>query len=83
MNGMQVNIPDVVSLQLTARDVSTILEALQGHGPFKVVVPVLQSIEQQLLSQQVRAAAPPAAPLPSLVEAVAAGHAEALATATP
>jgi hypothetical protein len=53
MNGMQVNIPDKVSLGLTARDVATILEALQGHGPFKVVVPVLQSIEQQLLSQQV------------------------------
>ena len=54
---MNVTIPDNVSLQFTARDVSTILDALQGHGPFKVVVPVLQSIEQQLLAQQVPAPA--------------------------
>lgn len=54
MNGMQVQIPDSVTLQLSARDVSIILQALQGHGPFKAVAPVLQVVEFQLLSQQVR-----------------------------
>jgi hypothetical protein len=59
MSGMQVNLPDLVTLQLSGSDVAVILNALQGHGPFKTVFPVLGTIEQQLMSQQLP---PPAEP---------------------
>ena len=42
-----------MTLQLSGSDVAVILNALQGHGPFKAVFPVLGTIEQQLLSQQI------------------------------
>jgi hypothetical protein len=51
MSGMQVNLPDLVTLQLPGADVATILNALQ-ELPFKKAFPLLGVIEQQLLSQQ-------------------------------
>ena len=50
--GMQVQLPENVTLQLSGSDVAVILNALQEHGPFNTVFPVLGTIEQQLLSQQ-------------------------------
>ena len=63
-NGMPINLPERVTLQLSGSDVAVILNALQGHGPFKAVFPVLGTIEQQLLSQQVLASpiTPPTPP---------------------
>ena len=52
-NGMPINLPERVTLQLSFSDVAVILNALQGHGPFKAVFPVLGTIEQQLLGQQI------------------------------
>ena len=52
-NGMPINLPERVTLQLSGSDVAVILNALQEHGPFKAVFPVLGTIEQQLLSQQI------------------------------
>lgn len=50
-NGMPINLPERVTLQLPGADVATILNALQDI-PFKKAFPLLGAIEQQLLSQQ-------------------------------
>lgn len=57
-NGMQVQLPDHVTLTLTAQDVVTIIGALHDTGPYKAVMPVVRSVEQQLLSQQIRSQVP-------------------------
>jgi hypothetical protein len=66
MNGMQVQLPDRVTLQLSAQDVVTIIGALHDSGPYKAVMPVVRAVEQQLLSQQIRT---PIAPPPAEVVA--------------
>ena len=58
-NGMPINLPERVTLQLSGSDVAVILNALQ-ELPFKKAFPLLGAIEQQLLSQQVLA--PPITP---------------------
>lgn len=50
--GMQVQLPENVTLHLKTQDVITILGALGEYGPHKAVNPVIKNLEQQLLSQQ-------------------------------
>ena len=50
--GMQVQLPENVTLHLKTQDVITILGALGEYGPHKAVNPVIRNLEQQLLSQQ-------------------------------
>jgi hypothetical protein len=52
--GTSVQLPERVTLNLTAQDVVTILGALQDTGPYKAVLPVIRAVEQQVLSQQIR-----------------------------
>ncbi len=52
-NGMQVQLPESVTLRLKTQDVITILGALGEYGPHKAVNPVIKNLEQQLLSQQI------------------------------
>ena len=66
-NGMQVQLPESVTLQLKTQDVITILGALGEYGPHKAVNPVIMNLEQQLLSQQLPQkyqGPPPGAPAP-------------------
>lgn len=64
--GMQVQLPERVTLQLTTQDAITILGALQDAGPYKVVFPVIRTVEQQLMAQQLQQqfkGPPPGAPV--------------------
>ena len=80
-NGMQVQLPDLVTLQLRAQDVVTIIGALHDAGPYKTVFPVVHALETQLMAQQIRpdlnqqaakavAAAAAASPPPSAMPTV-------------
>ncbi len=51
---MQVRLPDEVKLTLAPTEVITIMGALQEYGPYKVILPIIRKIEQQLLSQQLK-----------------------------
>lgn len=65
--GMQVQLPENVTLHLKTQDVITILGALGEYGPHKAVNPVIMNLEQQLLSQQIKPkyqGPPPGAPTP-------------------
>ena len=65
--GMQVQLPENVTLHLKTQDVITILGALGEYGPHKAVNPVIKNLEQQLLSQQLLQkyqGPPPGAPTP-------------------
>jgi hypothetical protein len=57
--GMQVQLPENVTLHLKTQDVITILGALGEYGPHKAVNPVIKNLEQQLLSQQIYPTPPP------------------------
>ena len=70
MSGMQVKLPDTVTVQMSAQQVVIILDALSNHGPYKSVGPVIGAIEQQLLSQQIPNQ-PPAVSPPADVEPIA------------
>ena len=50
----QIRLPDQVTLTLKAQDVGNILSALET-GAYKVVLPIINSIQEQLLAQQIRA----------------------------
>jgi hypothetical protein len=50
--GMQVQLPPNLTLQLVVQDVIAILAALGDSGPHKLMNPIIRSIEQQLLAQQ-------------------------------
>ena len=50
-NNQQVSLPDRVVLQLSAQEAMTILTALHDAGPYKVVLPIVRLIEQQLVAQ--------------------------------
>lgn len=52
--GMQVQLPERITLSLSTQDAITILAALQDTGPYKTVNPVIRTIEQQLLAQQLQ-----------------------------
>lgn len=65
--GMQIQLPERITLQLSTQEAVTILGALQEFGPYKAVLPVIRNVEQQLLAQQV----PAAAPIPPPAEEVA------------
>lgn len=56
--GMQVQLPARVTLNLSTQDAITTLGALQDAGPYKTVFPVIRAIETQLMAQQVQAKAP-------------------------
>ena len=65
--GMQVQLPENVTLHLKTQDVITILGALGEYGPHKAVNPVIMNLERQLLSQQLLQkyqGPPPGAPTP-------------------
>jgi hypothetical protein len=64
--GMQVQLPTNVTLQLVTQDVIAILAALGDSGPHKLVNPIIRSIEQQLLAQQLpQIKNPPVLPPPA------------------
>lgn len=50
--GMEVQLPTNLTLQLAVQDVIAILAALGDSGPHKLVNPIIRNIEQQLLAQQ-------------------------------
>ena len=50
----QIRLPDQVTLTLKTQDVGNILSALET-GAYKVVLPIINSIQEQLLAQQIRA----------------------------
>lgn len=50
---MQIMLPERATLQLASAEIVTILGAL-SEGPHKTVSPIIRTIEQQLLSQQIR-----------------------------
>jgi len=62
-----IQLPPVVKFMLPTQHAMTIIQALEAHGPYREVQPVISNLQQQLLSQQVRqpvpAASPPAAGL--------------------
>ena len=67
--GMQVQLPENVTLHLKTQDVITILGALGEYGPHKAVNPVIMNLERQLLSQQLLQKyqePPPGTPTPDL-----------------
>ena len=47
----QIQLPDQVTLTLKTQDVGNILSALET-GAYKVVLPIINSIQGQLLAQQ-------------------------------
>ncbi len=63
--GQQVQLPERVTLQLTTQDAITILGALQDAGPFKVIAPIVNNVQAQLMAQQLKPqyqGPPPGAP---------------------
>jgi hypothetical protein len=71
-----LQLPDYVSLSLTAQNAVTILGALQNSdGPFKTISSALSAVQQQLMSQAVKppasVAPPPTAPTEPANEEIA------------
>jgi hypothetical protein len=62
--GMQVQLPTNLTLQLVVQDVIAILAALGDSGPHKLVNPIIRNIEQQLLAQQLPQTRNPPVPPP-------------------
>lgn len=61
MNQNQIQLPERVVIHLAAVEVVVILQALSNHGPYKDVFPIVRSLEQQMIAQQLK---PPAQPEP-------------------
>lgn len=66
MNQQQVQLPERVTIELSAQDAVTILNALSGTGPYKTVAPIISSVQQQVFAQQIKPRGPPVpdAPMP-------------------
>ncbi len=53
---VQVQLPERVTINLSAQEAVTILNALSETGPYKTVAPLIASVQQQVFSQQIRSA---------------------------
>jgi len=51
---MQIRLPDLVTLNLASQEIVTILGALAEYGPYKVILPLVRTIEQQMMAQQLK-----------------------------